>query len=67
MQTILKLYHCVYQMDKEENLVHSINVESTSMIEALKSFHAKFPYIEPLYVMCLTNLNNHEKNMAIPR
>jgi hypothetical protein len=54
-------------MDKEENLVHSINVESTSMIEALKSFHAKFPYIEPLYVMCLTNLNNHEKNMAIPR
>ena len=64
METILKLYHCVYQLDKSANLVHSINLEATNMMKALKSFKAKFPDIEPLYIMSLTQFNSNEKIVA---
>lgn len=65
METMLKTYHCVYHPVGETNLVHSVNIETTNILEAVKSFKSKFPDIEPLYIMCLTKFNCNEKNVEI--
>lgn len=59
MKTELKRYHCVYYPNLEEYIVQGLNIEATSMKEAIKSFYAKFPNIEPLYIL---NLTNHSEN-----
>ena len=49
--TSLKVFHCVYFPDPSTMLVNCINIEAPNMLEAIKSFKAKFPKHEPLYVL----------------
>jgi hypothetical protein len=47
----LKMYHVAFYSDSTTYVLSCYNIEATSMAEAINSHYAKFPTIEPLYIM----------------
>ena len=62
-QPKLNIYHAVYYPDPKTYLVHCLNIEATSMLDALNSFKRKLPNIEPLYIFNIADplLIHHKK------
>jgi predicted Zn-dependent peptidase len=57
----LKTYHVTFYASETTNILSCYNIEATNMLEAIKSHFHKFPNIDPLYVLQMTQKNPDEK------
>ena len=57
----LKTYHVTFYANAETCILSCYNIEATNMLEAIKSHFHKFPDVEPLYVLQMTQKNQNEK------
>jgi hypothetical protein len=57
----LKTYHVTFYANAETCILSCYNIEAVNMLEAIKSHYHKFPDVEPLYVLQMTQKIQNEK------